>query len=206
MNRINIIKSFWQWFSSNQARFVHGANDQLIRDLILSKLREIDTGFFFEMSADLNPKEFIVTTAGNTNLFPLADEVISHAPGLIGWRFISLKPPKGFEFTSTFRGRLFDPRKMWFMPLKKRDDPNFLGLRIGYEGGCDFAEKQTVRDGTFLVLDTGLGERVAATKIYYLEILELPTNPRASGYGKVTELPGYLSELNAARSVKHTKA
>ena len=196
---MNRIINFWQWFSSNQDRFASSKNDRLFLDLILTKLREISTGFFFEMSVDSHPKEFIVSSAGNTKLFSLADEVISHAPRLVDWRFLSLKPPRGFQFTSNFRGFFFDPQKMWFRPVKKRDDPNFLGLHIGYEGGCDFAKKETVRGGTFLVLDSGLGERVAATSIHYLEVVELPTNPRSSGYGKVTELPEYISNLNAAR-------
>jgi hypothetical protein len=145
------------------------------------------------MALNSDPKEFIVTAGGDAKLFPVADEIISHAPELLGWRFISLKPSRGFQFTSSFRGILFDPQKMWFMPLKKRDDPSFLGLQIGYEGGSDFAEKKIVRDGTFLVLDTGLGERIAGSNVRYLDIVELPANPRTSGYRKITELPEYIS-------------
>jgi hypothetical protein len=192
------IQQLWQWFTGNHSRFAYAQHDRLLLDMILAKLREINNGFFFEMSLDLYPKEFIVTAAGNTKLFSLADEVIAHAPKLLDWHFISLKPPKGFKFTSRFRGFLFDPRKMWFMPLRKHDDKTFLGILVGYEGGSDFAEKEIVRGGTFLVLDTGLGERIAASNMQYLEIVDLPTNPPASGYRKVAELAEYISNLNAA--------
>jgi hypothetical protein len=193
---MNQIQNFWDWFSHNKDRFVHAKDNRLFLDLIQAKLNEVDKGLFFEMSLDSNPKEFIVTAGGDKKLFFLADEVVLYAPKLSGWRFISLKPPRGFQFISNFRGSLFDPRKMWFMPFKKRDDPAFLGLRIGFENGCGSMEKEIVRNGTLLVLDTGLGERVAAMSIRYLEIVELPANPRACGYGNVTELPEYISKLN----------
>lgn len=200
-NKHRAVETFWRWFINNQDRFSSIPSNRLLLELILAKLKEVDDGLFFEMSVDLNPKEFIITASGDTSLFGLVDEIVSQAPKLNDWKFIALKPPKGFSFRSNFRGILFDPQKMWFMPLKKRDDPNFLGLKIGYEDGCNFAEKQIVRDGTFLVLDTGLGERVAATNIQYLEIDELPPNPVASGYGKVTELERYLSGLSRKRKL-----
>ncbi|MDR3561786.1 MAG: hypothetical protein P4N59_10175 [Negativicutes bacterium] len=193
------IDEFWRWFSGNRERFAGITNDRLFLDLILARLKEIHNGLFFETCIDSNPKEFIVTASGNTNLFGLVDEIIARAPNLEGWKFVSLKPPRGFQFASNYRGFLFDPRKMWFIPLKKRDDPKFLGLRIGFEGGCDFAEKQIVRDGTLLVLDTGLGERIVATNIQYLEIAQLPTSPRSSGYGPVPELTEYISSWNSTR-------
>lgn len=189
------IDKFWRWFKCNHDRFAVAKNDRLFLDLILAKLREINAGLSFEMSLDSNPKQFIVGASGDAKLFTLVDEIVAHAPRIKEWKFVSLKPPRGFDFTSNFRGYPFDPKKIWFMPIKKHGDPKFLGLRIGYEGGCDFAEKQVVRTGTFLVLDTGLGERVAATIIQYLEVGDLPPDPRASGYGKLPELPEYLCNL-----------
>lgn len=194
---MNTIEEFWQWFAADHG-FGAAKNNRLFLDLILAKLREINGRLALEMSLDMDPKEFIVSASGDVKLFNLIDEIVAHAPKMKEWRFISLKQPKGFDFTSNFRGYLFDPKKMWFMPLKKRGDPKFLGLRIGYEGGCDFAEKRVVRHGTFMVLDTGLGERVAATRIQYLEIGELPPAPRASGYGRLPERPEYLGKLVAA--------
>src|SRR5262249_280264 len=150
-------------------RFRHAEDDRLFLDLVLANLREVDAGLFFEMSLDRYPNEFIISASGNKKLFSLIDEIVACAPKLDDWKVTALKPPRGVNFTSNFRGLSFNPHQMWFLPLKKRDDPKFLGLRIVFEGGCNFAEKEMVRDGTFLVLDTGLGERVAATRIQYLE-------------------------------------
>jgi hypothetical protein len=196
------IENFWYWFNDNKHRLRRAEDDWLVLDLILAKLKEINAGLFFEMSLDAQPKKFIISASGKIELFGLVDEIIARAPKFDDWKFVSLKPPKGFNFTSTFRGLSFNPQKMWFLPLKKREDPKFLGLRIGFEGGCNFAEKQMVRDGTFLVLDTGLGERVAATRIQYLEINELPTDPCVHGYGKLTELPKYFSDLDSTHGVR----
>ncbi len=59
-----------------------------------------------------------------------------------GWAFIALKPPQGFQFTTTYEGTQFDPREMWFLPLESKSHPCDLGVRIAVPG-LDCMDKTT---------------------------------------------------------------
>jgi hypothetical protein len=126
------------------------------------------------------------------DLFHLVEEIVSLAPRISGWRFLSLKPPQGFKFTTEYEGVLFDPSSMWFFPLENRSQPEDLGLRIGVP---DFLEenKQQMLTAVLIILETALGERSAAQEIQHVEVCELPKNPERYGYIELVELPGYIT-------------
>lgn len=101
----------------------------------MEQLKKVDEHFWFELSRDRHPvREFIITAQGRVNAFPIAEELVRLAPNLEGWVFIALKPPQGFQFTTTCEGTLFDPRQMWFLPLERESRPCDLGLRIAVSG------------------------------------------------------------------------
>jgi hypothetical protein len=133
----------------------------------------------------------MLTASGQRPLFPLVERIAAMAPRLDDWKFVGLKPAMGFEFSTNFEGVHLDPKKMWFMPLRHKSDPKFLGFRIAVGANVDPQDKET-RGAVFIVLDTGLGERFVAENIDYVEICTAPADPRTAGYGNLLELREYI--------------
>jgi hypothetical protein len=184
--------AFWRWLCQRRdelATLVHP--DQPFWNEVLGRLRRIDAGLAFELSAPEGlARELVVTAGGQPALFPLVEAVVAQAPSLPGWTFIALKPAQGFDFSLRFEGLQLDARRMWFLPLTHKEAPAALGLRVGVPG-LDPTRERQVGDGVWLILDAGLGERGAAA-ISHLEVRPLPDDPRAAGFIELAELPRYL--------------
>jgi hypothetical protein len=124
-------------------------------------------------------------------LFPLVDRIIERAPKVEGWRFIALKPAKGFDFKIDYDGIPIDPRSLRFLPLKTSDTPQFLGLRIGVPH-LRPKHQASIENAVFSILNTALGERVVALEIQHVEVCRLPRSPRLERFIPLPELPAYL--------------
>lgn len=195
MNNIgNRIDSFWHWFATNSNRLAAVTEaDRGLLDLLRAKLNEIHEGLFFEINNSLPEREFVISAYGKRELFEIVYSIVERTPKSLPWKVIALKPPRGFKFTTNFMGCHLDPGRTWFLPLKKRNDPSFLGLRVGIEGESCSACAEIIRGGILLMLDTGLGEQCASESIQYVEVEQLPNNPGSKGYGKISSLPKYIA-------------
>lgn len=187
------IEEFWVWFATHKLELSRLAKpDDPFWNLALEQLKKIDQHFWFELSRDSQPvREFIVTAEGHVDSFPLAEKLVRLAPDIEGWSFIALKPPQGFQFTTTYEGTRFDARQMWFLPLASESHPSDLGLRIAVPGLED-TDRSTAHSAVLVILDTGLGERSAALDIHYTEVTELPADPASLGYIELRELAEYI--------------
>jgi hypothetical protein len=97
----------------------------------------------------------------------------------------------GFSFTTTYEGMRFEPRAMWFLPLTNNSRPWDLGIRVGIPD-LSPSEKRRAGNAVAIILDTALGERVAAMDIQYIEVSPLPESPESEGYMELRELPAYI--------------
>lgn len=98
------IEEVWIWFATHRLEFWRPrSSNEPFWDLALEQLKKVDKHFWFELSRDRHPAgEFIVTTEGHAESFPIAEELIRLAPNIEGWTFIALKPPRGFRFTTNY--------------------------------------------------------------------------------------------------------
>jgi hypothetical protein len=190
------ISVFWAWFVAKEhdLRSATGDTDSL-GDAVICGLHKIDEHLYFEVCVNATPCEFIITVEGRNELFPVVDAAIEAAPAIPGWTFIALKPPMGFDFTTTYEGITFDPKTMWFLPLKSTFDPKRLGLRVGVPEFSSAIERPAA-NAVLVILDTALGERSASLNLGLVEVVALPTNPKAEGYILLTGLPTYIQEWN----------
>jgi hypothetical protein len=190
----NRIEEFWAWFAEHKLEFSRLAtSDESFWDLALDQLKKVDEHFWFELSRDRHPaREFIVTAEGHVSSFPLAEKLVRLAPNVEGWAFIALKPPQGFQFTTTYEGTRFDPRQMRFLPLESESHPSDLGLRTAVPG-LERTDKSAAHSAVLVILDTGLGERSAALDFQYTEVTGLPTDPASLGYIELAELAEYIA-------------
>lgn len=192
-----MIAEFWRWFQSHLVEFGQLVDTESpLWNEALGRLKQLDERLWFMMSQpDRNGREFIVTAEGDSGTFPLAERVIADAPRILGWKFVALKPPMGFDFTINYEGIEFYPRAMWFMPLKTASRPHDIGLRIGVPN-LTASNKNQADNAVATILETALGERSASLDIQYLEVGALPQRPQAEGYVELHKLPSYIEWFN----------
>jgi hypothetical protein len=186
-------QAFWQWFADHQPEFNSLSNpDEPFWDAALAQLKNVDERLWFELSevAD-SEREFVITAEGHVDAFPIAEELVSLAPKMKRWKFVSLKPPMGFDFTTRYQGTLFEPKAMWFLPLESASRPPEFGMRVGVPR-LESMEERVAHNAVLVILDTGLGERSAALDVNYTEVCELPPDPEDLGYIELRELATYI--------------
>ena len=188
------IGQFWSWFEKHKAEIglLIETSDPLW-DRVLSKLQIINKGLWFEMSRpDGNDREFIITAESRTELFKLVETIASQAPELAGWQFVALKPPRGFAFKTNYEGISLNPKSMLFLPLEWSDAPEKVGLRIGVENFSE-SDRDSITNGVFVILETGLGERTFGADVHHVEVCLLPQESEAEGYFPLSNLTEYIS-------------
>jgi len=191
---LEAIQEFWCWFQEHRGEFdILTDTAAPFWDLALKRLQRLDKRLWFELSQpDGNDREFIITAEGHVDVFPLAESVVAYAPEIRGWQFVALKPPRGFDFKTTYEGIRFEPGAMWFLPLECSSTPEELGLRVAVPDFTENIERQTM-NAVMVILETALGERAAAVDIQYLEVVKLPESPESHDYIKLPQLSDYIA-------------
>jgi hypothetical protein len=197
MERHEAIQEFWRWFTEHRAEFdVLKDTENPFWDIALAQLKRLDERLWFELSnMDRDEREFIITAEGHFEAFELVDTIVANAPRIPNWEVIALKPPRGFDFISTYEGIHFEPRAMWFLPLDSASRPGDLGLRVGVPNLTSDIKRQAT-NAVAVILDTALGERAAALDIQHLEVIALPESPESQGYVPLKQLPDYISSCS----------
>jgi len=177
--------------------------DEPFWDEALDALARVHPDLKFALSAHEGAekgadREFVVTASCDADLFPLVDALVAAAPKLPGWSWVALKPPMGFDFETEFEDLTLDPRQMWFFPIRDSARPRELGLRIGVPGYTKRRAEQFF-DAVAHILETGLGERSAASDLVDLHVVPRPQNLKAEGYAPLSTLPAYLAWNRAHR-------
>jgi hypothetical protein len=188
-----LIDEFWDWFLAHRSDFDTLKDPNMpFWNAAVAQLKSLDGHLWFELSSNVDgTREFIITAEGHHEAFPIVEAIAAQAPKVQGWKFIALKPPMGFEFVTNYEGIPFDPNVMWFLPLKRGSNRHDLGLRIGVPN-LSPANKRQAENAVLIILDTALGERVAALDIGYVEVAVLPESPRSEGYLELKKLPSYI--------------
>jgi hypothetical protein len=197
------IEQFWSWIREHKAEIdsLVDTSDPLW-DMGLSKLQAINEGLWFELSLpNGNERELIITAESRSELFPVVEKIVSCAPKLSGWRFISLKPPRGFAFKTKYEGIPLDPDSMSFLPLERSDIPKMLGLRISVPSFAE-SKRTPFTTGVMIILETAVGERAFAMDIQYVEVCSMPDKPEAEGYFPLPNLPDYIARRNRKLGLK----
>ena len=189
------VGAFWKWFESNSTILSTEKDpDADAWNEAFDELHRVHPRLFYEFcipTDSANSCEFVVTAAGNADLFPIVDSLVAHAPVIAGWEFVALKPCLGFEFQTEYEGIHFDPKKIWFMPMTHDQKPKYLGVLLGIPNYKMEIHKKALA-ASAIILDTGLGERSAAMDIQFLDVGALPTDPGTEGFMELSELPDYI--------------
>ena len=181
---------FWEWFLSHEREiWAMEHQDEALMDDIAAALRaRCGAGLGFEVSDERDgARELIITAMSDPSLFDAVDEIVAEAPSLSQWRFIALKPPRGFGFTFDGDGVHLEPNTMVFEPLRSETKPHALGLRVYVPiSNITPAVGAAVRR----VVEIGLGER-ASSQIEYIVAATLTGSP--SDYIPLVDLSEYIA-------------
>jgi hypothetical protein len=190
-------KEFWDWFKKNNSKYFYlnqikdpEEKEKLLSDF-LDHLHKYSKSLFFEIGGLPNSEqELIISAEGNIKAFSQAEKLVSLAPEIKDWQIIALKPPSGIDFITNYQGIELNPKEMWFLPLYQEDDPQALGLKIGFVE-YNSRDNDRILNGVYQILDTILGEKEAAYRIDHVEVERLPADPENEGYIELHELPKF---------------
>ena len=190
----NTPADFWNWFVTAQDRFrdVDVPEREQLLDELLEHLHGYCDGLYFEVGGMPGAvSELVITAEGNADYFGAVQDLVAAAPAIAGWRFIAFRPPMGFTFSTRYEDVTIDPAASWFLPLVHDADPTSLGLRLAVPD-YDESEKEAFTNAAFIVIDTALGELIAARDVHHIEVCEIPDDPEGEGFIELPELTTYL--------------
>lgn len=181
------IEGFWHWVRCNRTRLeIATRQPGPVVDDLHKRLRSIHPGLRVEVGSDLNGAyELVISAEGDSTLFPLVDAIIDRSPTLPAWRFQALKPARGWEFTIDFEGVELSPSDIW---IRLHDIPS-ASTEVTVHPTCRAAIPEAhLLETIALIIETGLGERLAAEIIQNMEIVDTRDDPSAQGFVKLLTL------------------
>lgn len=194
------IRSFWKWFAANNHKylFLHEvseeAKEKLMSELLL-RLHKFCDELYFEIGChtDDNQLELIITADGNVDKFEKVEILVDSAPSLEDWKFIKFRQPHGPGFITEFEGSKFNPAKIIYIPLENKHQPELLGIYVCYAEYTE-EERNKYLGATYIMLDTLLGEQVAAECIDYLEVISTPENIGQYQFGHLSDIGDLIKQ------------
>jgi hypothetical protein len=194
-------EQFWKWFSENNHRFLFATQvEEAERDRMMNeqgaKLHEYHEHLFFLVGGhpDHADTELIITAEGITEYFPFVEELVSAAPEIKGWKFIAFKPPMGKGLRVEQGGKTFDPEKIIFIPLHNPEEPDGVALNICYPD-YDEKERNLFLSGTYIMLDTLLGEKSTMLDIDHFEIIRTPADIASYDFHHLNDIKEYIDKV-----------
>jgi hypothetical protein len=194
------VKEFWNWFARNnhQYLFLSDVDDDeknAMMEKFLERLHQYCEHLYFEIGA--HPKDdkvdLIITADGIIEYFEKVEELVDAAPDIPGWQILKFRQPHGPGFTADYGDKVFDPEEIIFIPLYNEDMPDAIAIRVCYP---DYAEdeKNTFISGTYITLDSLIGEKSAVMDIDYLDVVMTPEEISPDDYPRLSSIGQYIRE------------
>ncbi len=167
--------SFWKWFLLHEKSFhaaVNGKKDinKSFLDHLMPKLEQLNSWFACSAGMhDTTNAELIITAQGDIKTFVFAEELVTAAPAIAGWKFTALKPPTGLTISIEMDGYTFNDKKMSFFSRDSEEYPDEIEITLVHNNLSE-ENKDIITNGTFIFLDNALGELNTATLIDNIQI------------------------------------
>lgn len=191
-------KEFWEWFIKNEAKFyfLNQIEDDEERERVLDvfqkKLHQYCPHLYFEIGGLPNAdQELIITSEGNIDFFDNVTCLVDKAPNISNWKIVAFKQPHNGNYVFENKKVKISTKEIWFLPLSNEQKPNMLGLRIGIP---KFQKeiKEDYLNAMHKVLNTKLGEKNYSLYISFVDVVDLPSNPKQNGFIEFVDLNNYM--------------
>lgn len=191
---------FWNWFDKNQNRYLflsditESKKDQLM-DEFLDELHKFNENIYFEIGGHPEDEkvELIISAEGNVEYFASVEKLTSLAPEFKNWDVIAFKPPMGTGFSLDYGGRVFNPEEIIFIPLVSKKNPTAIGFNVCYPD-YEESEREVFMNGTYLILDTIIGEKSNALDIDYMDVIKTPENIAEYDFRHISDIAEFIAE------------
>ena len=184
------IERFWQWFEQRAATMQ--SEDAAVVDELHAQLAAIDDSIAVEVAitsaGGLPVREVIISGSGQAAAMQKAKAIVAAAPVDRAWRFIALKPPRGFDFTFDYGGTEVDASRLHFDSMKAAGKPELVGIMIYCPNRL--LRSKGITDVMWHVVETGLGEE--ATRSIAMIKVE-PESNRPDGALHIHELSDFVA-------------
>jgi hypothetical protein len=172
---VNPYREFWLWFQKHEKDFFKTVKskkniEKSFIEKIASKLNEFnDAIYFLAGMADDETAEIIFTADGNLKNIVFVEELVDAAIKIENWKFASSKPAIN-DIEINMEGYTFGSKNMSFFPNVDPNHPDEIDITIVHEDLND-ENAEIITNGTFIFLDTFLGELNFITTIDNLNVI-----------------------------------
>lgn len=193
------IKNFWNWFEINNHAFLFtnevddDVREQLLNDLLIELHKYNDKLFFQVGGMPGGDQELIITAEGDVEQFGSVEKLIELAPTIKNWLFIPFIQPSDEDNITNYEGVEIKRSDLWFIPLQSQSQPNHIGIRVCVPNYETLKTNKWMDNAIYKMLDVVLGEKSFALDIDYLDIAELPEEPKEKGLINLTELRAFIA-------------
>ncbi|MGG9960088.1 DUF695 domain-containing protein [Ferruginibacter sp. SUN106] len=162
--------AFWNWFLQQEPGFYTAikSQDKAAEKLqqIIDQLQQLNPELYGLVGMyDDNTAELIITPDGDIKNIAFAEDIVTAAPAIKGWRITALKPETGFgKSTIRMNGYDFNSEKIKFFAITDPGKPDEIEIHIVHE---DYAADRhdIIGNGSLIYLDNAVGEIMMATQI-----------------------------------------
>src|SRR5436190_4760520 len=112
------VKTLCEWFEKNRSR-LRREESATVADELAGQLLRIDGRLGVEVGEGLeSDREVILTAFSDPDAFSLVHSIVDSLSAQDGWRFVALKPPRGFAFKISLGGNRVEAKAFGFVPLQ----------------------------------------------------------------------------------------
>jgi hypothetical protein len=160
-----VYDAFWSWFLEHQGEFARvlweydDVEDKFLKP-VLAKLQDVCLGLkvLVGMTGERERIDLTITADGNILALGYAEELVSAAPKILGWKISALKPPAPAEkLPMQIRDLVFDFTTLSFYSNDHEEYPDLVDITIVHRD-YNLKNAAEVRTGVFIFLDNLLGE------------------------------------------------
>lgn len=205
MNQINI---FWNHFKQNNFVFLllnEISKDELKIhfDKLISELHLYNKELNLIIKNKSDVAELIITANGNPYLFKEVELLIHYAPVVERWKITAFLQPEqnitkyqnGTDKPFEYYGIYLKISEMYFQPLKNKNKPIELGIRVYIKKYIIYKDTPRLREAVYIHLEHLLGEKSFANDISLIDIAQIPNDIEGNRLLKLYAISDYIKQL-----------
>jgi len=190
------VQEFVSWALTNMAELRTWPADE-VANVISNALLRVDNRLGVEVSEGSvgGGREIIITAYSDRELFPTVHQIVDKIPNVPGWRFVALKPPRGFDFVISLGNNKINANVLSFSPIP--DINNGIQLLIPHALYAKFASGGDIEELAWLIVETGIGEELSSK----LQHIEFSSSETVQKKKPITELNKYLGHEDDSSNI-----
>ena len=167
---------FWTWFLKQEKAFA-----QVLRDRddvedkfmkpVAARLKTVREGLYVLVGVMNDVVDLTISADGNVKMIVFAEELVSAAPEIDGWRISALKPPEPMEtLRLEMRDLVFDVHRISFYSNDTIGYPDLVDITIVHQD-LNAENEPVIESGVYVFLEHLLGELEFVEAVDKLQVI-----------------------------------